>query len=46
MTTPSDIQDASEEAEFIEFPLKPGRAIKHFDNILTDFEKGEILDFK
>lgn len=28
-----------------EFPLKPGSAIKHFADTLTDFEKGEILGF-
>ncbi len=29
-----------------EFPLKPGKAIKTFNNILSDYEKGEILDYK
>jgi dual specificity tyrosine-phosphorylation-regulated kinase 2/3/4 len=41
-TTPSEINDAPE----IEWPLKPGKAIKTFEEVLTDFEKGEILDFK
>ncbi len=30
----------------IEWPLKPGKAIKTFHETLTDFEKGEILDYK
>ena len=28
------------------FPLKPGKALKCFMDELTDFEKGEILDYK
>lgn len=28
-----------------EFPLKPGYAIKTYSDVLTDFEKGEILGF-
>ena len=28
------------------YPLKPGKAIKQFMDVLTDYEKGEILDFK
>ena len=28
------------------WPLKPGKAIQTFREELTDFEKGEILDFK
>lgn len=32
--------------EILDFPLKPGKAIKHYQNVLTDYEKGEILDFK
>lgn len=30
----------------IDWPLKPGKAIKTFQNELTDYEKGEILDYK
>jgi len=30
----------------IDLPLKPGKAIKHYGSKLTDYEKGEILDFK
>jgi len=29
-----------------ELPLKPGKAIKTWGDKMTDFEKGEILDFK
>ena len=28
-----------------EFPLKPGAAIKVYGDLLTDFEKGEILGY-
>ena len=28
------------------FPLKPGRAIRTYSDKLTDYEKGEILDYK
>lgn len=30
----------------IEYPLQPGRALKLFMDKLTDYEKGEILDYK
>lgn len=30
----------------IEYPLQPGKALKLFMNNLTDYEKGEILDYK
>ncbi len=41
-TTPSEMCETPD----IDWPLKPGKAIKTFHEILTDFEKGEILDFK
>lgn len=33
------------ETSKLEYPLKPGQAIKNFGDNLTDFEKGEILGF-
>ena len=41
-TTPSEMCDTPD----IDWPLKPGKAIKTFHETLTDYEKGEILDFK
>ena len=28
------------------YPLKPGQALRNFMNKLSDYEKGEILDYK
>jgi hypothetical protein len=28
------------------YPLKPGKAIKMFKNVLTEYEKGEILNYR
>ena len=30
----------------VEFPLQPGRALKLYYDQLTDYEKGEILDYQ
>lgn len=30
----------------VHFPINPPKALKFFMNNLTDFEKGEILDYK
>jgi dual specificity tyrosine-phosphorylation-regulated kinase 2/3/4 len=32
--------------ESLEKPLKPGAALKSFQDYLLDYEKGEILDYK
>jgi hypothetical protein len=29
----------------VEFPLTAGKALKHYMSSLTDYEKGEILDY-
>ncbi len=30
----------------LEYPLTAGKALKYFQNQMSDFEKGEILDYK
>lgn len=30
----------------LQFPITPAKALKHFMNHMTDYEKGEILDYK
>ena len=32
--------------EEIAFPMTAAKALKYYMNYITDFEKGEILDFK
>ena len=39
-------EGASTENPDLEFPLTAGKALKHFIKHMTDYEKGEILDFK
>lgn len=32
--------------EVIKFPMKPSKALKLFLNQMSDYEKGEILDYQ
>jgi len=40
-----DLSDEPKEDK-VEFPLQPGKALKHYMDKMTDYEKSEILDFK
>ncbi len=41
-----NIKKAQDNIENIEFPISAPKAIKLFISHLTDYEKGEILDYK